>query len=510
MSRLEFTDLTKHYGPIKALEGFTHTFAAGQVHALIGKNGSGKSTLIKMLSGAIRPSRGGFALDGVSMAFSQPSDALAAGIVTVYQELSLVPGLSVAENIYLGRLPKRGPLIDWRTLHLEARALLDDIGAEDIDPQSEVQTLSVGRQQIVEIAKAMSLKPKVLLLDEPTSALAQAEVNQLFALIKQLEARGVTILYISHRLSELPRIAQTVTAIRNGQFVGSVAMESANPQTVLDMMFGDLPPLERPVREIAETDPILEVRNMKLAPYLENVSFELHRGEVLGIAGMLGAGRTELLHAIFGARAFDNGTLRVKGKDYPTPTIPEMKAAGLGYASEDRKASGLVQELSSHANLCLAALDRIALRGWTSLHHEAPHVAKQIKRLQIRVEDSMYPVSSLSGGNQQKIVVGGWLNNAPEILLFDEPGRGVDVQAKHQIYQIIWEMAEQGLSSIVVSTELEDLTECCDRILVLHEGRISAEFKNHNLDPKALYAACMRDEATSGDTRTPEPERILT
>lgn len=510
MSCLEFNDLTKHYGSIKALDGFSHRFESGQVHALIGKNGSGKSTLIKMLSGAIRPTRGSLSLDGIQMDFAGPADALAAGIVTVYQEMSLVPSLSVAENLYLGRLPKRGPLIDWKQLHADARSLLDDIGAEDIDPAAEVHSLSVGRQQIVEIAKAMSLQPKVLLLDEPTSALAQAEVDQLFALIKRLEARGVTILYISHRLSELPRIAQTVTAIRDGLFVGSVAMEDADPQTVLDLMFGDLPPLERPYREIERTDPVLEVRNMKLAPYLEDVSLSLYRGEVLGIAGMLGAGRTELLHAIFGARAFDSGQLVVKGQDYPTPTIPEMKAAGLGYASEDRKASGLVQELSSHANLCLAALDRIAPKGWTSLHHEEPHVAKQIKRLQIKIGDAMLPVSSLSGGNQQKIVVGGWLNNAPEILLFDEPGRGVDVQAKHQIYQIIWEMAEQGLSSIVVSTELEDLTECCDRILVLHEGHISAEFLNHNLDPKALYAACMRHDTDAPSNRDLTLEGSLT
>ncbi|WP_330628301.1 MULTISPECIES: sugar ABC transporter ATP-binding protein [Thioclava] len=506
MSRLEFTDLTKHYGPIKALEGFTHSFASGQVHALIGKNGSGKSTLIKMLSGAIRPSRGGLALDGVPMAFDTPADALAAGIVTVYQELSLVPGLTVAENLFLGRLPKRGLLVDWARLYREAQALLADIGAQDIDPRAEVASLSVGRQQIVEIAKAMSLHPKVLLLDEPTSALAQAEVNQLFDLVRRLEARGVTILYISHRLSELPRIARTVTAIRDGHFVGSVAMEEADPQTVLDLMFGDLPPLERPQRKIDTRAPALELRNLRLAPYLKDVSFDLHRGEVLGIAGMLGAGRTELLHALFGARPFDSGQLTVKGRPYPRPTIAQMKAAGLGYASEDRKAAGLVQELSSHANLCLAALDRIAPSGWTSLRHEDPHVAKQIKRLQIKIGDAMLPVSALSGGNQQKIVVGGWLNNAPDILLFDEPGRGVDVQAKHQIYQIIWEMAEQGLSCIVVSTELEDLTECCDRILVLHGGRITEEFHNHGLDPKALYAACMRPDPEQPPQ--PHPKRL--
>lgn len=496
MSRLEFQNLTKHYGDVRALDGFSHTFEAGQVHALIGKNGSGKSTFIKMLSGAIQPTRGKMLLDGASISFSGPADAMTAGIVTVYQELSLIPELTVAENLYVGRLPKKGPFVDWKRLFEDAGTLLAEIGATDIDPRQTVHSLSIGRQQIVEIAKAMSLRPRILLLDEPTSALAQAEVTQLFALIERLRQQNVTIIYISHRLSELPLIAQTITAIRDGVFVGSVPIEDATPKVILDMMFGELPPLERPVREIETDDPALQVRNVKMAPWLEDVSFDLHRGEVLGIAGMLGSGRTELLHAIFGARRFDSGTIKVRDKTYENPTIAGMKAAGVGYASEDRKASGLVQILSSHANLCLAGLRRIAPSGWTNLKREEPYVAEQIKRLQIKIGDPQLPVSSLSGGNQQKIVVGGWLNNAPDILLFDEPGRGVDVQAKHQIYQIIWEMAESGLSCIVVSTELEDLIECCDRVLVLRDGKVSAQFRNDHLDPKTLYAACMQEDAS--------------
>lgn len=494
MSRLRFEDLTKHYGAVNALDQFTHIFEPAQVHALIGKNGSGKSTFIKMLAGAIQPTAGQMFLDDTGLLFQGPGDANAAGIVTVHQELSLVPGLSVAENIYLGRLPKRGLLVDWTQLYKDAGALLAEIGAEVINPRATTSDLSIGRQQIVEIAKAMSLSPTVLLLDEPTSALAQAEVGQLFSLVDRLRANGVTIIYISHRLDELPRIADTVTTIRDGRFVGSVPIAKATPPVILDMMFGELPPLVRPVRDVETSQPALSVRDLDLAPYFKGISFDLHRGEVLGIAGMLGAGRTELLHTVFGARPADAGTITVKGVQIDTPTIPAMKAAGLGYASEDRKASGLVQLASSHANLCLAGLRKIAPSGWTNMILEKPHVDKQVAGLQIKIGDPLAPVSSLSGGNQQKIVVAGWLNNTPDILLFDEPGRGVDVQSKRQIYEIIWDMAAQGLSCIVVSTELEDLTDCCDRVLVLHDGVLTAEFVNESLDPKDLYAACMASD----------------
>lgn len=496
---LELRNLTKHFGTVKALENFSHAFEAGRVHALLGKNGSGKSTFIKMMSGALKPMAGEILINGHSCNFAHPADALSAGVVTVYQELSLVPHLSVAENIYLGRLPKRGrtPLVNWQKLYRQTESLLEELGATDIDPKAIVSTLSIGRQQLVEIVKAMSLNPVILQLDEPTSALAQAEVQQLFALIRRLRERGVTIIYISHRLAELDEIADTVTALRDGHFTGSCSIEEATPQVILEMMFGDIAPAERPSRQISAGEAILQVKNLRLAPLLEGVSFDLHRGEVLGIAGMLGSGRTELLRAIYGAAPFDSGEILVEGRSIKDVSISTMKQLGLGYTSEDRKEGGLVQILSCHANLCLAALQRISHRGFITEEKERPLVEKQIRDLSIKVGSAALPVSSLSGGNQQKIVVGNWLNNAPRILLFDEPGRGVDVQAKRQIYQIIWQQAEAGLSSIVVSTELEDLVECCDRILILRDGVISQEFINDGLDPKTLYAACMTRSAAS-------------
>ncbi|PYB70399.1 sugar ABC transporter ATP-binding protein [Rhizobium wuzhouense] len=490
---LELRHLTKHYGTVKALNDFSHSFAKGQVHALLGKNGSGKSTFIKMLAGAVQPTSGEILVDGHPCSFAHPSDALKAGIVTVYQELSLVPHLSVAENIYLGRLPRHAntPFIDWPGLLRQAKALLDEMGAGDIDPAQPVSSLSIGRQQLVEIVKAMSLNPTVLQLDEPTSALAQAEVQQLFGLVRRLRDRGVTIIYISHRLAELGEIADTVTALRDGHFTGSCSMADATPAVILQMMFGDITPVTRPPRQIAAGQPILSVRDLRIEPMVQGVSFDLYRGEVLGIAGMLGSGRTELLRAIYGAGPVGGGEILVDGNQVETVSIPTMKHLGIGYTSEDRKESGLVQILSIHANLCLAAMQRFSHRGFVTEQKERPAVERQIHDLSIKIGSPALPVSSLSGGNQQKVVVGNWLNNAPRILLFDEPGRGVDVQAKQQIYQIIWSKALEGLSSIVVSTELEDLVECCDRILILRDGRITEEFVNDGLDPKTLYAACM-------------------
>lgn len=487
---LHLQGLTRHYGAVRALDSFTHVFAGGQVHALIGKNGSGKSTFIKMMSGAIQPTSGQIRLGDRPVMFRTPQDAFAAGVVTVYQELSLVPGLSVAENIFLGRLPRRGRLIDWAALNARAAALLHDMGAADINPRQPVDTLSIGRQQMVEIVKASSLSPQVLLLDEPTSALASAEVEQLFALIRRLKTRGVTIIYISHRLAELPQIADTVTALRDGIFAGSLPMQAADPRRILDMMFGDLPPLDKP-QSAAGQDVLLELRHLRLAPWFEDISLTLRRGEVLGIAGILGSGRTELLHTIFGARRQDAGQILLDGQEIGALSLAERKAAGLAYTSEDRKHAGLVLDHSIHANLVTAPLRGIARRGLTWLGLERPHAQRQIAGLQIKVSDAMLPVSSLSGGNQQKVVVGNWLNTGPRVLLLDEPGRGVDVQAKRQIYQIVWDQAARGLSSIVVSTELEDLAECCDRVLVLRDGRITGEFAGAELDPKSLYAATM-------------------
>jgi ABC-type sugar transport system ATPase subunit len=490
--------LARAYGPVKALAGFTHSFGKGRVHALMGKNGSGKSTLVKLLNGAVRPDAGRILLGDMPVSFGGPADAFAAGIVTVHQELSMVPELSIAENIFLGRLPRTRRfgvgMVDWSAALSGARALLDGM-APDLDPGAPVGRLSVGQQQIVEIVKAMSFGPKVLLLDEPTSALASNEVDHLFRLLRDLRARGVTMIYISHRMSELFEIADTAVVLRDGALVGSVEAAETTTDAIVDMMFGETARAARsrhahPVR--GET--VLEVRGLTRAPAFAEVSFDLHAGEILGIAGLLGAGRTELLRAIFGADPADAGTVRLFGQAV-APSPAAMKACGLGYTPENRKEDGLILERSIHHNLCMASLGAIARHGIITSAAEAPFVARQIEDLSIKVSDPAAPVRSLSGGNQQKVVIGNWLNTAPRVMFFDEPSRGVDVNAKQQLFRIIWEKAAEGLAVIFVSSELEELLEVCDRILVMREGRITGECDPAVTPLSALYGACMGQAA---------------
>ncbi len=493
---IETRELSKIYGNVVALDGFTHMFERSRIHALMGKNGSGKSTLVKMLSGVVQPTAGAMSLNGQDATFKSPRDAFDANIVTVHQELSLVPELSVAENIFLGRLPKTTSFgltrIDWTSAHRKTADLLDRMGL-DIDPAARIKTLSVGQQQTIEIAKAMSFDPALLLLDEPTSALASREVEMLFALLRTLKDRGVTMMYISHRLSELSEIADTVTVLRDGHHIASVEMAQSSNQEIVGMMFGDVARAKRPARTAGSSrrEPILSVRNLTREHAFENVSFDLHPGEVLGIAGMLGAGRTELLRGIFGADPVDSGEIIVDGRkvDHPDPRL--MTALGLGYTPENRKEVGLVQDHSIHSNLSMASLRRNAPKGLITKSAEKPGVRKQVEQLHIKIGGPDDPVSSLSGGNQQKVVIGNWLNTHPKIMFFDEPSRGVDVHAKQQIFQIIWEQAEKGLSSIFVSTELEELLDVCDRILVMKDGRMVGELDPADTDLTELYAACM-------------------
>jgi ABC-type sugar transport system ATPase subunit len=497
--RLEFRAVSKAYGQTLALSRFSHVFEPGKVHALMGKNGSGKSTLVKILAGVVQPSEGALQVGGNPAVFNSPQNAFDAGVVTVHQELSLIPSLSIGENIFLGRLPMMRrlgvPTIDWARMHRDAAVLLHEMGL-DLDTHQEVSTLSVGQQQVVEIAKAMSFKPSILLLDEPTSALASREVELLFTLVRRLREKGVTMLYITHRMNELFEIADTCTVLRDGIFAGTIAMADAMPASIVEMMFGETAQAKRPLRQVIDRSgpPVLSVEGLTRQGAFTDISFQVHPGEILGIAGLLGAGRTEVLRAIFGADPVDSGTVTVAGKTFRRPELQAMKKAGVGYTPENRKEAGLVQILSTHDNMCLASLGRIASSGIVSRAGEEPHVDRQIKDLAIKVPDRMLPVSSLSGGNQQKVVIGKWLNTAPKVMFFDEPSRGVDVQAKQQIFDIIWQKATEGLGAIFVSTELEEVLEVADRILVMRQGRIVADVDPTEVTLKDLYGLCMEDE----------------
>ena len=517
--KLQALNIRKEYPGTVALDNVTVGFSGGKIHALIGKNGAGKSTLVKVFSGAVRPTSGRVAVDGRELRLRSPADAFRQGIATVYQELSLVPELTVGENILFGRLPRRKMLgrwlIDWPEVFRSAGSLLDQMGV-DLDVRKKVGRLGIAGQQVVEIAKAMSFGPGVLMLDEPTSALARHEVEMLFELIRRLAARGVCVIYISHRLQELPEIADTVSVLRDGEYVGRMDISQATPECIGRMMFGRGPVTRKPVRRLKEKSgpesggpspeetvpiretagrrkPILEVCNLTRRGKFEDVSFELYPGEILGIAGMLGSGRTELLMSLFGAEPFDGGRILIDGQAVVRHTPGTMKRLGLGLAPEDRKRQALVQRMSIRDNLCLASLSRIARRGMITRRMQLPVVRRLIERLQIRLTNVDRPVSTLSGGNQQKVVVGKWLASRPRVMLLDEPTRGIDVEAKRQVFEIIDDLSRAGIGSIMVSSELEELVEVCHRILVLRKGRIVGQYAADEIDVEGLFGACLEE-----------------
>lgn len=493
MYQLTALNITKDYPGCRALDNVSVSFDSGRIHAIVGKNGSGKSTLLKIFSGAEKQTAGEFFLDGSKMEYSSPLEAMKHGIIMVYQELSLVPCMTVAENIYLGRLPKIGNsrYIDWKRVYYMASKLFEELGI-NIDPHLNVNQLSLWQQQVVEIAKAMSHNPRVLILDEPTSSLAQAETKMLMDLIRNLKEKGIIVLYISHRLQELWEIADTVTVIRDGLFIGTREMSEMDHQGILQMMFGDTQIRKRPDDIEVKDEVVLRVENLTREGKFENISFSLRAGEVLGIAGMVGAGRTELLRAIFGADKFDSGELFINGNKVTGNLSPlKMKNLGIGLTPEERKLQGSIQIHSIRENLCYASLNQICPNHFLDSKKRNDFSNRQIENLQIKVSDPLVPIQSLSGGNQQKCVVGNWLNINPQIMLYDEPSRGIDVVAKQQIFQIIWDQARKGMSSIVVSSELEELVEVCQRVLIMRNGKIVGEVDTADITVEQLYGYCM-------------------
>ena len=402
-----------------------------------------------------------------------------------------MPYLTVAENIYLGRLPKKGRVVDWKKTYEMAGDLLKKMNV-DIDPHEKVFRLSMWQCQVVEITKAMSFSPKVLMLDEPTSALAQNETQSLFEVIRTLRDQGVVVIYISHRLQELWEIADTVTVLRDGKLIGKKDIKELDHKGIISMMFGDVELKTRPKDLKVSDEVVMKVDHLTRSGKFEDVSFELKKGEVLGIAGMLGAGRTELLRSIFGVDGYDSGTITVNGQAMPKHANPEqMKRQGLALTPEERKNQGVILIHSIRDNLCNACLDKISDHHIINKKRREEFAERQVEDLQIKIPGLMASVSSLSGGNQQKVVVGNWLNTDPQIMMYDEPSRGIDVNAKQQIFQIMWDQSRKGMSSIFVSSELEELLEVCHRILVMHMGHIIGEVYPENLTIEQLYADCM-------------------
>lgn len=485
--------IIKDYPGTRALDDVSVYFDSGQVHALVGKNGSGKSTLVKIFAGAIKLSSGEFYLNDEKLHFNSTSDAYHKGIVSVYQEMSLVPGLSVAENILLGRLPKKNQAIDWRKTYQMADALLQQMKV-NINPHEQVSRLSMWQMQVVEITKALSFNPKVIMLDEPTSALAQNEVQNLFNAIRALKDQGVVVVYITHKLQELPQIADTVSVLRDGKLVGTVQMNEVQQKDIIGMMFGEVKIRNRPTDIKIQDEIIMEVKGLSQHGWYQDVNFKLKRGEVLGIAGMLGSGRTELLRGIFGADPVESGEVVIEGKTYKSANPIKMVKAGVGLTPENRKFQGLILIHSIKDNLCYASMN-ITADGWLENKRKRNAFAeRQVRELDIKVSNIDARCDSLSGGNQQKVVVGNWLNTSPKIMLYDEPSRGIDVSAKQQIFEIMWEEARRGISTVFVSTELEELLEVCHRILIMRHGQIVDEINPDETNVNELYEICMRGD----------------
>jgi len=505
---LQTQHIRKEYPGTIALDDVSVTFEGGKIHGLVGKNGAGKSTLIKILAGTVQPTSGSILLDGREIFLRSAQDAFHQGVATVYQELSLVPSLTVAENILLGRWPQRGltpisgrleigclsplrgMLVDWPAVWTRAQAVLDSMHVA-LDVRRQVGDLGVAQQQIVEIAKAMSFNPSVLMLDEPTSALAQHETENLFQLLRKLAGQGVAIVYITHRLQELPRVADKIMVLRDGRYAGTLEMGQARPEDIVRLMFGEVVQKERPVDLQVGAGTVLEVRQLGRHGKFHGISFELHEGEILGIAGMLGSGRTELLRAIFGADPFDEGEILVAGRSLRRTSPEQMKMLGVAFTPEERKQQALVQSLSIRANLCMSSMNRIARYGVLTRIRERASIRGLVEELAIRIPDLEMPVSSLSGGNQQKVVVGKWLSTQPKVILLDEPTRGIDVQAKQQVFQILWDLSRRGIGSLVVSSELEELLEVCHRVLIMKKGALAGEVRPHELPADELYVRCM-------------------
>jgi len=471
---LQLKGVSKRFPGVVALDGIDLDLCAGEVHAVCGENGAGKSTLMKIISGQYRADEGVVRYRGAPVQFSSTSDAQAAGIAIIHQELNLVPHLSVAENIYLAREPKRGPFVDYRTLNSNAQRCLQRIGL-NVSPSTLVGALSLAQQQMVEIAKALSLDARVLIMDEPTSSLTESETVQLFRIIRELRAGGVAILYISHRLDEMAEIVDRVTVLRDGRHIATSDFASTTVNEIVARMVGR--PLDDayPPRQSTPSNQILlRVRDLQRAGVFGPLSFELRKGEILGFAGLMGAGRTETARAIFGAERPDSGSITLGDEPVTIGSPREAIRHGIAYLSEDRKKDGLALSMPVSANITLANVRAISSRGFLRFSEETAIAERYVRELGIRTPTVKQIARNLSGGNQQKIVISKWLYRGSRILFFDEPTRGIDVGAKYAIYGLMDRLAADGVGVVLISSELPELLGMTDRIAVFHEGRITA------------------------------------
>ena len=494
MASLEFRNITKLFPGVRALDNMSFIAHSGEVLALLGENGAGKSTLLKVLNGDYKADGGQYLIDGVEQKFKNPMEAIEAGISIIYQERQIVPYLTVAENIFMEAIPMGGfGMIDTRELNRKAQEIIDTFELP-IRASQQVRDLSVAHQQMVEIMKAYRRNPKVIAFDEPTASLSDAEIDVLFRIIRKLKAEGLIILYVSHRMKEIFTITDQIVVFKDGKYVRQLATKDTCEDELVRLMVG---------RELGDVysslnrndkigDVVLDVQHLK-NPWVHDVSFQLHKGEILGFAGLVGAGRTETMRAIFGADKWKEGKILLEGKEVHFKSPKEAIAAGVGLATEDRKDQGIFPIRSITDNIIVASMQKVVSGLFLDAKKEQTVADKNIDLLKIKTPDAQKLIGELSGGNQQKVILARWLEAEPKVLILDEPTKGIDVGAKAEIYQIACDLAKQGLGIIFISSELPEILGVTDRILVMHRGKITAELKPAETSEEEILHYAMKE-----------------
>jgi inositol transport system ATP-binding protein len=492
---LRMSGISKRFPGVQALDNVSFEVAPGEIHALLGENGAGKSTLLKILSGAQQPDAGTISLSGSPVTLATPHDAQKLGVVTIYQEFTLAPNMTIAENVFIGREPGVGPFVNWLRMGAETRAITNRLGLA-MKPFAMVRDLSVAEQQMVEIARALSMQSRLIVMDEPTSALSSSEVEKLFKIVRDLKGQGFSIIFVTHRLEEVMEICDRYTVLRDGRLVGGGNVAETNVDGLIRMMVGrQVDALFAHREEAVAGDVALKVEGLSRrgkaqdqnATVLDKVSLEVRRGEILGIAGLVGAGRTEMARAIFGADPFDSGRVLIDGEPVDIRSPQDAIRHGIGLVPEDRKQQALFLSLGVRTNLSMAAHDRIVRAGvFIDEGAERRMVEDFRKSLNIRMANPEQIIANLSGGNQQKVVLARWLALRPRVLIVDEPTRGIDVGAKVEVHHLLYEMARSGIAIIAISSELPEVLAISDRIVTMREGRITGEIDRKNATEERL------------------------
>lgn len=487
---LEVKNLSKRFPGVLALDKTQLKVRPGEVHALLGENGAGKSTLMKCILGMYKPDGGEIYFDGRRVTINNTSEALKIGISMIHQEINLVQHRTIAENIWIGREPGRFGILNWKALYKKAEEMLERLEL-DLNPKTIVGKLSVAGMQMVEIARAISYDSRVIIMDEPTSALMDNEVNKLFKIIHDLKSKGIAIIYISHKMDEIFKIADRVTVFRDGQYVGEEDIGNVDEQKLVSMMIGReinqiFPKIQVPIGDVA-----FEVKNLSRKGVFQDISFQVRKGEILGVSGLMGAGRSEIMQAIFGIERIDEGAIYLDGERLRIHSPKDAIKKGIGMVTEDRKLLGLVTCRSVRENITYASLDELSNWIFTNVTNENNASGDMIRMLDIKTPSQRQRVGALSGGNQQKVIVANWLLTKPKVLILDEPTRGIDVGAKSEIHKLMCKFAQDGMAIIMISSEMPEILGMSDRIIVMHEGRTKAEFNREDATQEKILASAM-------------------